>query len=57
MTGKSELVELYKKKYVESLLTLHCLKYTQCNVFYFITKVECRVFSHTHTHIGLKIMY
>ena len=48
MTGKSKLVELYKKKYAERLLTLHRLKCTPCNVFYFITKFECRIFSHTH---------
>ena len=48
MTGKSKLVELYKKKYVESLLTLHHLKCAQYSVFYFITKVKCRIFSHTH---------
>ena len=41
MTGKSKLVELHKKKYAESLLTLHQLKCPQC-------KVECRIFSHKH---------
>ena len=47
MTGKRKLVE-HKKKFAESLLILHRLKCAQCNVFYFTTKVECKIFSHTH---------